>query len=389
MNVSIIGAGMIPVREYWSKGIRELAAEPAEYALEDAGIARVDALYVGNAYGATFNQQSQLGSLIAAELGMQGIEAWTCEAGDASGGVALRAACLAVESGMVRSALVIGVEKATDIVGPARISARNISLDADMESVNGATITAMAALLMRRYMHEYDLSLSHFEGFSINAHRNGALNPCAMYRNKLRDGAFAKAPMVSDPVSLFDCAPDGDGAAAVVLVASEIAADMVPQPVQVCASTVATDQFMLQDRDDPLQFRAAAKSFSLALEQSGLARDDIGLLELHDAYTVMTALSLEAMGYCEQGRGWEPASDNGAGISLDSELPISTFGGLKSRGNPSGATGIYQAVEATLQLRRSAGSNQAPNARRALVQNMAGLGSTVVTHILGRQPDEA
>lgn len=389
MNVSIIGAGMIPVREHWSKGIRELAAEAAELALADAGIAHVDAMYVGNAYGATFNQQAQLGSLIGSALGMRGIEAFTCEAGDASGGVALRTACLAVASGLLRSALVVGVEKATDIVGPARVSARNISLDADLESVNGVTMTALAALLMRRYMHQNDLSLSDFEGFSINAHRNGAVNPCAMYRNKLRDGAFAKAPMIADPVSLFDCAPDGDGAAAVILVDSDLAADMVPHPVQICASTVATDQFMLQDRDDPLQLAAITKSFYDALEQAGLEREDIDLIELHDAYTILTALALEAMGYRPPGAGWTLAADKGSHIALDGDRPISTFGGLKSRGNPGGAAGIYQAVESTMQLREAAGSNQVPGARRALIQNIAGPASTVVTHILQRQPDEA
>lgn len=388
MNVSIIGAGMIPVREHWSRSIRELAAEAARLALDDAGTAHVDALYVGNAYGATFNQQTQLGSLIGAELGMNGIEAFTCEAGDASGGVALRTACLAVESGLVRSALVVGVEKATDIVGPARVGARNISLDADLESVNGVTMTALAALMMRRYMYQNGLTLSHFEGFSINAHRNGAVNPCAMYRNKLRDGAFSKAPMIADPVSLFDCAPDGDGAAAVVLVGSDLAADMVPQPVQICASAVATDQFMLQDRDDPLRFAAVGKSFFGALEQAQLRSEDIDLFELHDAYTIMTALALEAMGYCLPGAGWTLASDQGSHIALDGDLPISTFGGLKSRGNPGGATGIYQAVESALQLRDSAGSNQVSEARRALIQTIAGPGSTVVTHILQRQPDE-
>ncbi len=387
MNVSIIGAGMIPVREHWSQGIRELAAEAARFALEDAGRAQVDALYIGNAYGASFNQQTQLGSLIAAELGMPGIEAFTCEAGDASGGVALRTACLAVASGAVRAALVVGVEKATDIVGAARVGARNVSLDADLEAVNGVTMTALAALLMRRYMFEYDLSLAQFAGFSVNAHRNGAVNPRAMYRNKLRDGAFSKAPMLADPVSLFDCAPDGDGAAALVLVGSELAADMAPQPVQICASAVATDRFMLQDRDDPLQLEAVGKSFFDALEQAQLEREDIDLLELHDAYTILTALALEAMGYCQPGAAWVLASDMGAGIALDSDLPISTFGGLKSRGNPGGATGIYQAVEATLQLRQSAGLNQVAGARRALIQNIAGPGSTVVTHILQRQPD--
>lgn len=382
MNLAIIGAGMIPVREHWSKSIRELAAEAAALAFADAGISQVDALYVGNAYGATFNQQTQIGSLLADELGLSGIEAFTCEAGDASGGVALRAACLAVASGLVKSALVIGVEKATDILGAARVGARAISLDADLETVNGATLTALAALLMRRYMHEYDLSLEHFQGFSINAHRNGSHNAQAMFRNQLREGAFLTAPMIAEPVSLFDCAPDGDGAAALVLVSADRAADMAPQPVQICASAVATDRFMLQDRAEPLHFGAVEKSFHDALAQANLKRDDIGLLELHDAYTIMTTLALEALGYAQPGAGWRWAADQGERIGLSGALPISSFGGLKCRGNPGGATGIYQAVEATLQLRQAAGANQVPGARRALMQNVAGLASTVVTHIL-------
>lgn len=382
MRVSIIGAGMIPVGEHWSKGIRELASEAGAIALKDAGMTKVDALYIGNAYGATFNQQTQLGSLIAGDMNLNGIEAYTCEAGDASGGIALRCGCLAIASGVVDSALVIGVEKATDIVGAARISARSISLDADFESVNGGTLTAMAGLLMRRYMVEHGLELSLFEGFSLNAHRNGVLNPFAMYRNPLRQGAFAKAPMVADPVSLFDSAPGGDGAAAVILVSSDVAADLVPKPVFISGSSVVTDHLMLQDREQLLTLNAVRQSAKQALEQSQLTIDDIDLMELHDAYTILTALTFEAMGLSKPGEGWMWAQDGGSQIGLDGVMPISTFGGLKSRGHPSGATGIYQAVEALWQLRDEAGANQVPDARAALIQSTGGLGSTVATHIL-------
>ena len=354
-----------------------------KFALADAGLSIVDALYVGNAYGATFNQQTQLGCLIADEMQLAGVEAFTCEAGDASGGAALRCGTLAVASGLAPTALVIGVEKATDIVGPARVSARSISLDADMEGTSGATLTAMAGLLMRRYMDEYGVDLGSFEGFSINAHRNGALNPLAMFRNRMREGAFVKAPMIADPVSLFDGAPDGDGAAAVVLTRSEVAEDLVPQPVEIRGSAVATDRLALQDRDDPLWLGAVAASASRALAAAEIEREQIDVLEIHDAYTVLTALALEALGYSERGCGWLWAESGGSRIARDAELPISTFGGHKSRGNPAGAGGVYQAVEAVLQLRGAAGANQVSGAKTALIQNMAGLGSTVVTHILG------
>lgn len=382
MGVSIIGGGMIPVREHWARGLADLGVEAGEQALQEAGLSKVDALIIGNAYGATFNQQTQLGSLLASRLGLPGAEAWTCEAGDASGGLALRAGCLAVEAGAVRSAMVLGVEKATDIVGAARLGARNISLDADFEAISGATLTAMAGLLMRRYLHEYGLEPAQFEGFSLNAHRNGSRNPSAMFRNRLRAGAFAKAPMIADPVNLFDCAPDGDGAAALVLVDSELAADLAPRPVAILGSAVATDSLSLQDRPDPLALPAVAQSTQNCLDQAGLDLGELDALELHDAYTILTALSLEAMGYSDRGRGWEWARDDGRRIALTGELPLSAFGGLKSRGHPGGATGVYQAVEAFQQLTGQAGDNQIEGARHILIQSVGGLGATVATHIL-------
>ncbi len=387
MTVSIVGCGMTDVGEHWSRGIGELAEEAGRLALEDAGLAQVEALYIGNAYGATFNQQTQLGPLIAHQLGLGGIEAYTCEAGDASGGVALRSGWLAVAAGAVRSALVLGVEKSTDTVGPARATARAVSLDADYETVNGATMTAMAGLLMRRYMHENQVELHQFEGFSVNAHRNGARNSLAMYRNQLRAGAFAKAPMLAEPVSLFDSAPDADGAAAVVLVAEDMASDLVPRPITVCGSAVATACLTLQERREPLRLDAVQASAALALAQAGLEMDDIDVFELHDAYTILTTLALEAMGLSEAGAGWRWAAEGGARIARDGDKPISTFGGLKSRGNPSGATGLYQAVEASLQLRGEAGENQVLGAKHAITQSVGGLGATVATHVLSASGD--
>lgn len=385
--VAIVGVGMTPVREHWSQSIGELAEEAGRSALTDAGLATVDALYVGNAYGATYNQQTQLGSLIAGDLGLTGIESFSCEAGDASGGVALRTGYLAVAAGAAKTALVLGVEKATDMVGLARNTARSVSLNADYEAVNGATLTAMAALLMRRYMLEHNIELAQFEGFSVNAHRNGSRNSNAMYRNLLRAGAFSKAPMIAEPVSLFDSAPDADGAAALVLAPASEAVDLVPKPVLLAGSAVATDSLMLQERADPLHFEAVSRSTSQALNQAGVSPSDLDLLELHDGYTIMTALALEAMGFSARGRGWNWAQDGGEQLALNGELPISSFGGLKSRGNPSGATGVYQAVEATLQLRGEAGENQVANAETALVQNLGGLASTSVTHVLRALPE--
>lgn len=379
-DVAIIGIGQIPVGEHWDSSLRMLAAEAIQIALEDAGLEQIDALYVGNAYGGTVSSQTQLGALIADYAGLSNVEAYTTEAADASGAAALRTAYLAVASGAVESAAVVGVEKLTDMLASARVQARSVSLDADYEATHGATLTALAAMLMRRYMYEYNLELSAFEGFSINAHANGGRNDYAMFRNSIKPGRFAKAPMISDPVSLFDNAPDADGAAAVIITSLNRAVDMVPQPVRITGSAAATDTLTLHDRSDMLYLKAANMSAHKAYARAGISSKDVNLFELHDAYTILSALTLEAAGFAERGEGWKLAQSGAIGIT--GSLPISTFGGLKARGNPAGAAGIYQAVEACLQLRGQAGANQVANAKTALIQNLGGLGSTAIAHVL-------
>lgn len=371
--ISIVGVGMTPVGEHWGTSLRGLAAEAAQMALEDANITKLDALYVANAYGSTFNQQTNLGALIADYLNFHNIETFTVESADASGGAALRAGYLAVASGVMDTVMVLGVEKATDIVGSPRVRARNISLDADYEALHGATLPALAGLLMRRYMHEHQLNLDVFEPFSINAHANGSNNKHAMYRNKLREGAFAKAPMVASPVNLFDSAPDGDGAAAVILKRSL-------EGIHILSSAASSDRYMLSERADMLHFSAVADATQKALTQANISLDDLDLFELQDSFTIMSTLTLESAGLALRGQGWRYATDKA--IFPDGKLPISTFGGMKSRGNPAGAAGIYQAVEATLQLLGRAGANQIQNANIAMIQNLGGMANTAFTHVL-------
>jgi acetyl-CoA C-acetyltransferase len=281
---------------------------------------------------------------------------------------------------MVETVVVVGAEKSSDAIAGSRVEARSVALDADFESVHGATLPALAGLLMRRYMHEYGLGLGAFEGFSINAHANGKRNPYAMYRNSIREGAFTAAPMVADPVSLFDGAPDADGAAALVLTSTARARQQRQRVVRIVGSAVATDAFALQTREDLLFLNAASGSVNNALQQAGIDKDEIDLFELHDSFTILAVLSLEAAGYAARGEGWRMVDH----VGRDGSLPISTFGGLKSRGNPVGATGVYQAVEATWQLRGESGENQVPDAEIAMIQNLGGIGSTAITHLLRR-----
>ncbi|HLF02566.1 MAG TPA: thiolase domain-containing protein [Anaerolineales bacterium] len=398
-DVYILGLGQTEVGEHWETSLRHLALVAVEAALKDSGVGArssaplyPDALFVGNMLAGQLSGQEHLGALIADFCRLRGIEAATVEAAGASGGLAFRQAYLAVASGLMDSALAVGVEKITDKVGSGVNAAAASAADGDWEAAQGITPTASAALLMRRYMHEHSVTVPHFAGFSINAHANAKSNPYAMYHNTITAEAFAKAPMVADPVNMFDTAPDADGAAAVLLIGADALAKLqtsnrwrelpTPNLVRVAGSAVATDALAIHDRPDPLSFRAASLSANKALAQAGINVDEVNVFELHDAFTILTALSLEAIGVAERGLGWKLAADGG--INLKGRAPISTFGGLKARGNPGGATGLYQIVEVALQLRGQAGANQVPNAEWGLAQCLGSAGATAVTHVLQR-----
>lgn len=374
-NVYVAGIGLTPVGEHWDRSLRELAVEAIQAVRQEAPTLQPEALFVANMLAGELSHQEHLGALIADFAGLRGIEAVTIEAAGASGGAALRQAVLAVSSGLIDTALVVGVEKMTDKVGAGAVAATTTASDSDWEAAQGATPTALAALLMRRYMHTHNATLSDFAGFSVNAHANAKTNPNAMFRNTLTAESYLKAGMVADPINMFDSAPEADGAAALLISAT-------PSGVRVAASASATDTLALHDRDDLLLFKAAQRSAQHAYQLAGVGPEAIQVLELHDAFTVFAALSLEACGFARYGSG-HTLAQNGT-ISRMGRLPLSTFGGLKARGNPGGATGVYQAAEVILQLRGAAGPNQVAGAGWGMAQCLGGVGATAVTHIFAR-----
>lgn len=380
-EVVIAGLGQTDVGEHYSISLRDLALMAQEEAIKDAGGLRPDILFIGNMLAPAASHQAHLGALISDYGGLEGIEASTIEAGGASGGAALRMGYLAVKSGEAKVALVLGVEKVTDQLGPGAEAMQTLGEDSDYEAVQGLTPNAQAALLMRRYLHQYGVAHDVFAGFPILAHSNALTNPHAMYHNKVTLEAYLDADPLSDPLTLFDTSPVADGAAALILTLPGLLPAGYSQPlVRITGSSLVTDRLAIHDRTDPLAFDAARKSVERACRQAGIMPGDADLFELYDSYSIYAALSLEAGGFAPRGEGWKLAQDGK--LERDGELPIATFGGLKARGNPGGATGIYQAVEAALQLRRQAGKNQVKDARRALVQCLAGPASTAVTHIL-------
>ncbi len=380
-DIILAGLGQTDVGEHWDIGLRELAFTAIEAALKDSGGLKPQAMYVGNMLAPNLSRQAHLGALLTDFAGLIGIEAVTVEAAGASGGAALRQGYLAVKSGLVDVALVVGVEKMTDQVGAGVEEALATAADSDYESVQGLTPTAQAAMLMKRYMHEYNVPADGFAGFALTAHANGAGNPHAMFRKAIKPETYAKAEPVSAPINMFDAAPPADGAAALVLTRRELLPANWPQPlVRIAASANASDTLALHDRKDPLFFEAAYLATGRAIKQAGITLDQIDFFEYHDSFSIYAAMSLESSGFAIRGAGWKMAADGR--IARDGNLPCATLGGLKARGFPGGATGVYQAVEAATQLRGQAGVCQVKDARYGMIQSLGGPASTAVVHIL-------
>ncbi len=379
-EVAVIGIGQVKVEENWEKSLRELAGDAGLSALLDSGLQTVDAVYVGNMMSGSANHQQHLGAYIADWIGMRHAEAIRLEAACSSGAASFRTAVMAVASGQVQTALAIGVEKMTDSPGDEITAQLATAADADWEADQGLSFVALNALIMRRYMHEFGWEKEAFAPFAVNAHANAVHNPYARFNEPTSIEKYLKAGMIADPINLMDASAIGDGAAAVVVVPLELVKSAGRRLIRVIGSAAATDTIAIDHRKDPLWLKAAYESSKQAYSQAGITPAVIDLFELHDAFSIMATLSLEANGFAERGKGPQLALDGE--ITPTGKIPIATRGGLKARGHPVGATGMYQIVEVIQQLRGEAVGSQVEGARIGMAQNIGGSGSNIITHIL-------
>jgi acetyl-CoA C-acetyltransferase len=368
-EVVIAGVGQVAVREHWETSLRDLAYQSIKKAVCDADIDGVDALYVGNMLAGELSGQEHLGALISDYCGFDGIEAVRIEAAAASGGAALRQGAMSVACGLNDCVVVTGVEQVT--------SGLSLALDTEYELASGVSLVALFAMLTRRYIHEGSCSPEDLALFCVNAQKNGVGNEYAMFRRETTVDAIVKSPMAADPIHVLECPPVCDGAASVVLLPAEKVEH--DTPVKITGSAVATDTIGVDNRSDPLVFESVRESTGKALRMAGKTLEDIDFYELHDLFPVAAALSLEASGFAGKGEGALLARNGD--IALEGRIPTTTMGGCKARGNPVGASGVYQAAEAVLQLRQQAGKNQIP-CEVGMIQCIGGTAATAITHIL-------
>ena len=379
-KVAVIGVGMTPVKSSSGKSLTELFVQAAKQAIEDAGVSKVDAMYVGNMMSGFLQNQEHLGSLMASALGREGVPTYKVEAACASGGVAMNAGVKASLSGLDRIVLVGAVEKMSGHTTPQVTAGLMMAEDRLKVATSGVTFVGLNAMIAREYMHKYNVRHDEMAQFPVLCHGNALDNPKAQFRKKITVDDALQSALVADPLRLYDCSGIGDGAAAVVLAPAEEAKKFTDTPVEVVVSSVATDTLSLYQRKELTIFEGSRKAADEAFKRAHLTANDIDVLEVHDAFSVLGLMALEDLGFADKGTGAKLLLDGTC--NRDGKVPTNTFGGLKARGHPVGASGMYQVAELALQLSNRAEKCQVRNASVGLSQSVGGIGSTVVVHIL-------
>ncbi|HDJ83449.1 MAG TPA: thiolase domain-containing protein [Desulfurococcaceae archaeon] len=384
-RVFVIGTGLTKIGEHWDKSLRDLLTEAILMAVDDASIALndIEAVYVGNMSSGYLQSQEHLGSLVATWLGIPGIAACKVEAACASGGASFHQAYLAVASGLYDCVVASGVEKMTDAITSDVTSALIMADDQEYVAYIGATFVGLNALVYRHYMEKYNVKQEKIAAFSVHCHKYAKYNPYAQFRKEVTLEDVMSSPMIADPIHLLEAAPIGDGAAAIVLCSEDFVSKLkLNREVEVLASTMATDAFSLYDREDITTLKATRIAAEKAYKIAKISPEDINVLEVHDAFSILGVIHLEDLGFAKKGEGWKLVEEGE--LEVDGKIPTNLFGGLKARGHPIGATGIYQIVEVTWQLQGKAGKCQVDNAEIGLAQSVGGVGGTVVINILKR-----
>ena len=382
-DVAVIGIGMTKFGELWDKSLRDLGIEAGLEAIVDSGISGkdIDAVYIGNMSASRFVEQGHIASVIVDYVGLanDNIEATRIEAAGASGGLALRQAYISIASGIHDIVVVGGAEKMTDVSESDAVETLATSVDQEWESFFGATLTSLYAMIARKHMHDFGTTKEQMASVAVKNHFNGSLNPKAQFQKEIKLDTVMKSPMVSDPLGVFDCAPTSDGAAALVLCDLKKAKKICEKPIKISASAQASDTIALHDRKNICSMDATVIASNKAFKLAGLKRSDIDFAEVHDNFSISEILAIEDLGFVKKGDGGR-LTESGF-TALNSEISINPSGGLKARGQPIGAVGISQAVEIVEQLRNEAGKRQVKNAKRGLMQNIGGTGSTAVVNI--------
>ncbi len=382
-RVAIVGSAMTSFgeREAW---ILDLLVEAGDECLETTGVppGAVDHCYVSNMASGEFEGQGGVMNALVHDLGLTPGYAGRVEQTSASGGAGIYAAWQSVASGASDMTLLVGGEKmthrstgeATDVIA---------SITHPVEYKHGVTLPTFAGLIARLYLDTYGAPRESLAKVAVKNHENGRDNPKAQFREAIDIETAMEAPVIADPLRLYDFCPISDGSAALLFCPESVAREYTDRYVTVAGVGGATDTHVVHQRSDPTTMDAVVTSGEDAYEMAGIGPDAVDIAELHDMFTILEFLEYEDLGFARKGEGWRAIE--GGITERDGSLPVNTSGGLKSKGHPLGASGVAQAHELREQILGRAGDRQVA-AEVGLACSVGGFGNCATTTILEAGP---
>ncbi len=378
--VNIIGVGMTKFGVL-EESIVELAQTAAFEAMENSSTTEstFDHLVVGVQNPDEFVGQGHLSTLLADHLGIVPAGATRVESGPSSGSSAFESAFAMVAAGMADLVLVVGVEKMSQVDRNTASTILAKMLSYENEIRYGATPAALAALMTRRYMHDYGLTRDELSLIPVKAHRNGANNPLAHFQKEVSVEKVSNSRMVADPLRLYDCSATSDGAASLVIASDKVVRDhgLSDYAIQVIGVGHGTDYLAVQHRTSLTSMNATRVAAQKAFTMAGITSKEVDVCEIHDAFSILELVNMEDLGFVEKGQAINIVKDGITEVS--GEIPINPSGGLKARGHPTGGTGVAQIRDIVQQLRGQAPKGlQVENPRIGLTHNIGGFGNNMV-----------
>jgi acetyl-CoA acetyltransferase len=374
-EVVVVGVGLHPFGRFPGKDLASLAQDAVVEALKDAGVGWKDipVAYFGHVY---YHGMS-VGETALAKLGLTGIPIINVENACSSGSTAFWQAYWGITSGMFDLALAFGAEKV--LGGPVTVTAA----DSADRYVGGDHMMAGYALRMRRYIEETRAPLTALAQVAVKARENATLNPFAHRKDTYTVEEVLNSRLIADPLTLYQCCPTSEGAAAAVLCARDILGRYginEGRAVRIAAAVLRSGNYNGRGSDhsafSPYRTEPAALQ---AYEMSGLGPEDVDLVQVHDAATIGELQQLEALHLIPWGEAWRATVEGRTALTGD--IPTNTDGGLLAMGHPFGATGIRMIHETVTQLRQEAGPRQVASPRVGLAQ-CSGAGDVTTVHIL-------
>jgi acetyl-CoA acyltransferase len=371
-EVSIIGVGMTRFGKFLERSLQDLGREAAWNAIEDANVTvkDIELVYVGNALAPQLTElKGTIGQHVLTEAGIFGVPVINVENACSSGSTALRGAYLEVASGTCDVALALGVEKlfCGDTARSAAAMAQGTTL-----AKFGFMFVALYSMQLRKWVEQYGVTKEQFAKVVVKNSYNGSLNPYAQFRKPLTIEQVLSSRVVAEPLTQYMCSTMGDGAAAAVVCAKEIARKFTSKPlIDIAACELVSGTFTFPDEvHEPITSRAAKRAY----QKASIGPEDVNVAEVHDGMAPAELLLYEELGFCKPGEAGRMIDEGRTG--LNGTIPVNPSGGLAAKGHPVGATGLAQVAEIVWQLREEAGERQVSNNPRVgLTENAGGWAS--------------